>query len=119
MEEITDEVAQRWYPVLDYERCKACGQCLDFCLFGTFSRVGSRVVATSPDNCKPGCPACARVCPFGAIMFPHHDADPVIAGAPGPVGQAKAAAREPAAASAEVQDGDLDDLMRALDEFDE
>ena len=26
----------------------------------------------SPDSCKPGCPACARVCPVGAIIEQDH-----------------------------------------------
>src|SRR5262249_33966256 len=33
------------------------------------------------DNCKRGCPACSRVCPEHAIMFPEYKT-PAIAGAP-------------------------------------
>src|SRR5207302_6046724 len=33
------------------------------------------------DNCKRGCPACSRVCPEHAIMFPDYKT-PAIAGAP-------------------------------------
>jgi ferredoxin len=33
-----------------------------------------------PDNCRKGCPACSRVCPENAIIFPQHKA-PAIAGA--------------------------------------
>jgi len=36
-----------------------------------------------PDNCKTGCPACSRICPAGAIMFPIYAKDAAIAGAPG------------------------------------
>ena len=32
-----------------------------------------------PDSCRAGCPACSRICPEGAIMFPQHS-DPAIAG---------------------------------------
>ena len=35
----------------------------------------------SQDNCKKGCPACSRVCPEQAIMFPEYKT-PAIAGAP-------------------------------------
>ena len=77
------ESRERWYPVLDYERCTQCGRCRDFCLFGVYDRDEGWVVVSQPDKCKPGCPACARVCPSGAIMFPHYDSDPGIAGAPG------------------------------------
>jgi hypothetical protein len=81
--DVSAAVDARWYPVIDYSRCSQCGQCLEFCLFGVFSRIEDRVVASHRDNCKPGCPACARVCPRGAIMFPQYDSDPAIAGHPG------------------------------------
>ncbi|MGC9319054.1 MAG: ATP-binding protein, partial [Armatimonadota bacterium] len=81
--ELEDETPARWYPVIDRSRCTSCGHCLQFCLFGVYERDGAgQIVATSPDACKPGCPACARVCPQGAIMFPLCD-EPAIAGAPG------------------------------------
>jgi len=80
VEEIADAVAPRWYPVLDYSLCEDCRQCMDFCLFGVHTVEEGRVRVTSPENCKPGCPACARLCPHGAIMFPHYAADPAIAG---------------------------------------
>jgi len=80
---LCDAPTVRWYPVLDPERCTHCGQCVDFCLFGVYERREGRVTVVHPDNCKPGCPACARVCPAGAIMFPHYTDDPGIAGAPG------------------------------------
>ncbi len=82
VETFDDAPQKRWYPVLDYSRCVGCRQCYDFCLFGVFDLEGDRVVAVEPDRCKPGCPACARVCPRGAIMFPDCP-DPAIAGAPG------------------------------------
>jgi hypothetical protein len=83
IEELEGSAAERWYPVMDREQCTSCGRCLDFCLFGVYARNGRRVEVAEPDKCKPGCPACARVCPAGAILFPHYDADPAIAGAPG------------------------------------
>jgi len=83
IEEVPGPVTARWYPVLDYSLCENCKQCMEFCLFGVYSTDDGRVVASEPDKCKPGCPACARVCPNGAIMFPHYTTDPAIAGAPG------------------------------------
>ncbi|MDP6438427.1 MAG: hypothetical protein QGH74_02225 [Candidatus Brocadiia bacterium] len=83
VEELAGPAPERWYPVVDYARCAACRQCLDFCLFGVYSVEGGRVVASRPEGCRPGCPACARVCPNAAIMFPHYADDPAIAGAPG------------------------------------
>jgi Pyruvate/2-oxoacid:ferredoxin oxidoreductase delta subunit len=60
-----------WYPVVDYDKCVNCKQCHAFCLFGVYSLGEQGVVAvTQPDHCKNNCPACARVCPKGAILFP-------------------------------------------------
>ena len=76
--------AARWYPVIDDSRCVNCKQCLRFCLFGVYEfDARFRVSVVNPDNCKPGCPACARICPNSAIMFPLYDKDDAIAGAPG------------------------------------
>jgi len=78
---IDGTLGERWYPVIDYDRCTSCLQCLEFCLFGVFETDDDgRVTASSPDACKPGCPACSRVCPNQAIMFPLYDSDPGIAG---------------------------------------
>ena len=73
---------RRWYPVIDYSRCTNCLECLDFCLFGVYG-VDSldRILVENQDNCKKGCPACSRVCPEQAIMFPDYKT-PAIAGAP-------------------------------------
>src|SRR5262249_7927054 len=73
---------RRWYPVIDYGRCTNCMECIDFCLFGVYG-VDSldRIMVENQDNCKRGCPACSRVCPEHAIMFPDYKT-PAIAGAP-------------------------------------
>jgi NAD-dependent dihydropyrimidine dehydrogenase PreA subunit len=73
---------RRWYPVIDYSRCTNCLECLDFCLFGVYG-VDSmdRILVENQDSCKKGCPACSRVCPEQAIMFPEYKAA-AIAGAP-------------------------------------
>ena len=83
LRELDAAVSERWYPIVDYDRCTDCRQCLEFCLFGVYDVENDRLTVAEPDNCKPGCPACARVCPEGAIMFPHYEDDPGIAGAPG------------------------------------
>ncbi len=67
-----------WFPVIDYDRCTNCGQCLNFCLFGVFGRDGrGRVAVLRPEKCKTNCPACARVCPEAAIIFPKHTKPPI------------------------------------------
>lgn len=77
---IESEGGRRWYPVIDYSRCTNCMECIDFCLFGVYGvdRIDT-ILVEQPDNCRKGCPACSRVCPENAIMFPQHKT-PAIAG---------------------------------------
>lgn len=82
---IDDPVKRRWYPVIDYSRCTNCMECIDFCLFGVYGvDTLDRILVEAQDNCKKGCPACSRVCPENAIIFPQHKT-PGIAGANGEV----------------------------------
>lgn len=70
-----------WFPVIDYDKCTGCRQCLNFCLFGTYTvNEAKRVEVTNPSHCKTGCPACARVCPQGAIIFPKYTEAPINGG---------------------------------------
>src|SRR5262249_38144994 len=81
-EQLLEQPGRRWYPVIDYSRCTNCMECLDFCLFGVYGVDAlDRLVVENQDNCKRGCPACSRVCPEQAIMFPDYKT-PAIAGAP-------------------------------------
>jgi NAD-dependent dihydropyrimidine dehydrogenase PreA subunit len=76
---------RRWYPVIDYSRCTNCMECIDFCLFGVYGvDTLDRILVEAQDNCKKGCPACSRVCPENAIIFPQHKT-PAIAGADGEI----------------------------------
>jgi Pyruvate/2-oxoacid:ferredoxin oxidoreductase delta subunit len=67
-----------WFPVIDYSRCTNCMQCLSFCLFDVYgvSSAGKLQVQNN-DNCKTNCPACSRVCPEVAIMFPKYAGGPI------------------------------------------
>ena len=67
-----------WFPVIDYDRCTNCMQCLSFCLFGVYGVDEERKIQVqNNDNCKTNCPACSRVCPEAAIMFPKYKAGPI------------------------------------------
>ncbi|NQU25111.1 MAG: ferredoxin family protein, partial [Candidatus Nealsonbacteria bacterium] len=132
---VDESVSFRWYPVVDYDRCTNCLECLNFCLFGVFGVDASGgLLVEQPDACRDGCPACARVCPSGAIMFPRHD-DRAMAGDPkAPVGgggglvqllgdlnsmDTAATERDHAVAEkAGAEEDDLDQLVDDLDEMD-
>jgi NAD-dependent dihydropyrimidine dehydrogenase PreA subunit len=77
---IQEATHRRWYPVIDFSRCTNCMECIDFCLFGVYG-IDERetIVVEQPDHCRSGCPACSRVCPEQAIIFPQHRT-PAIAG---------------------------------------
>ncbi len=67
-----------WFPVIDYTRCTNCMQCLSFCLFDVYGvSADNKIQVQNNDNCKTNCPACSRVCPEVAIMFPKYQGAPI------------------------------------------
>jgi Pyruvate/2-oxoacid:ferredoxin oxidoreductase delta subunit len=66
-----------WFPVIDYQRCTNCMQCLSFCLFDVYGVKDGRIQVQHQDHCKTDCPACSRVCPEVAIMFPKYRHGPI------------------------------------------
>jgi len=69
-----------WFPVIDRDLCTECKQCAGFCLFGVYEMIEDSVRVANPSRCKDNCPACARVCPSGAIIFPKYPDGPVNGG---------------------------------------
>lgn len=117
--EFADGASDRWYPLIDDAACTGCMKCVDFCLFGVYEKTAAaRPTVVAPDACKPGCPACARVCPAGAIIFPLYTGHAGIAGddfAP----QVEVAGRERERCAAGKNEAlvrsELDSLIDALD----
>jgi Pyruvate/2-oxoacid:ferredoxin oxidoreductase delta subunit len=67
-----------WFPVIDYDRCTNCMQCLSFCLFDVYGVTkAGQINVQNQSNCKTDCPACSRVCPEVAILFPKYKAGPI------------------------------------------
>ena len=67
-----------WFPVIDFSRCTNCMQCLTFCLFDVYGvSKDKKIEVRNPTNCKTDCPACSRVCPEVAILFPRYKGGPI------------------------------------------
>jgi len=67
-----------WFPVIDYDRCTNCMQCLSFCLFDVYAvDQDQKIKVQNQTKCKTDCPACSRVCPDVAILFPKYSGGPI------------------------------------------
>jgi NAD-dependent dihydropyrimidine dehydrogenase PreA subunit len=67
-----------WFPVIDYQRCTNCMQCLSFCLFDVYGvDAAGKIEVRNEEKCKTNCPACSRVCPEIAILFPKYKKGPI------------------------------------------
>jgi Pyruvate/2-oxoacid:ferredoxin oxidoreductase delta subunit len=72
------EAWKPWFPVIDYDRCTNCMQCLTFCLFEVYGvDKNDKITVQTQSNCKTDCPACSRVCPEVAILFPKYKKGPI------------------------------------------
>jgi Pyruvate/2-oxoacid:ferredoxin oxidoreductase delta subunit len=72
------EAWKPWFPVIDYDRCTNCMQCLTFCLFEVYGvDQNDKLTVQNQSNCKTDCPACSRVCPEVAILFPKYKKGPI------------------------------------------
>ncbi|MDR1959986.1 MAG: ferredoxin family protein [Planctomycetaceae bacterium] len=111
--------SRRWYPVIDYGKCISCLECVNFCLFGVYTiDKENRSTVCRPDSCRDGCPACSRVCPAGAIIFPEYD-DPVISGRMEAVSSSAPAVSQPLALQkSDSAKPELDRLIDQLEDFD-
>lgn len=70
-----------WYPVIDTSRCTHCGLCARFCLFGVYRFGKKDLSVVNPLACKNNCPACGRICPESALIFPRLPESSVLSGA--------------------------------------
>ena len=65
-----------WDPKIDYEKCIACGKCVNFCHVDAFrieEKGGQKRTVVNPDKCIVSCRGCEDVCPTGAITHPSEE----------------------------------------------
>ena len=70
-------------PIVDTEKCTACGTCGEVCRFSAIILIGQTVM-TFPEMCH-GCGGCSRLCPEGAITEGPRELGVLEAGFSGPV----------------------------------
>ena len=103
-----------WFPVIDTDRCTNCMQCLTFCLFDVYGVASDHTLRVeNPANCKVNCPACSRVCPEVAIMFPKYHAGPIDGS---PVRQQDVAAEKMKVDISALLGGDIYEKLRQRSE---
>jgi len=64
-------MSQNWYPIIDYDKCTGCLECVKFCPHDVFIENDGRPRVARPENCVDFCRGCQKgVCDFDAISFP-------------------------------------------------
>jgi len=63
-----------WHPTIDYNKCKNCGKCVEYCTLGTYElkqeKGKKKPIVSNPNNCVVLCSGCDSICPQGAITHP-------------------------------------------------
>jgi len=62
-------MSKTWYPILNYEKCVACGACFAKCTHEVYLKEGDKVVVVYPEGCIQGCHGCQSLCPVEAIEY--------------------------------------------------
>ena len=65
--------------LIDYTKCRECGQCYEVCPMDCFGTFASRVYLKYPEDCMT-CFQCALVCTEGACIVDAARAQPIPAG---------------------------------------
>jgi len=61
----------KWYPIIDYEKCVGCLSCVEFCPHNVFTVEKGLPIVSHPENCVEFCRGCQKgACDHDAISFP-------------------------------------------------
>ncbi|WP_457558861.1 ATP-binding protein [Candidatus Harpocratesius sp.] len=58
-----------WFPIIDFNKCNNCGDCVQFCAHGVFNMENGVLIVQNPKNCVVFCQACLKMCPKDALIF--------------------------------------------------
>ncbi|MFQ6117589.1 MAG: ferredoxin family protein [Candidatus Bipolaricaulia bacterium] len=61
----------KWHPIIDYDRCTACGVCLS-CGMGVFRWSDDRPRVVRPNDCVIDCTTCAYLLRGVGHILPRH-----------------------------------------------
>jgi NAD-dependent dihydropyrimidine dehydrogenase PreA subunit len=63
-------MSEKWYPVINYEKCTECGNCVEMCAHGVYNKTKApRPVVIYPEGCIEGCTGCGSKCKNNAIEY--------------------------------------------------
>lgn len=60
---------EKWYPVINTEKCTNCGECVTLCNSGVLEVIGGKVIVKYPEDCVWECTKCGDKCPEGSIQY--------------------------------------------------
>jgi len=63
-------MSERWYPIIDYDKCVGCLACMEFCPHGVFEEKDGKPLVAHPEDCVDFCRGCQRgACDHDAISY--------------------------------------------------
>lgn len=63
-------MAKNWYPIVNYEKCAGCLECVKFCPHDVYEEREGKPFVKNPENCIEFCRGCERgACENGAISY--------------------------------------------------
>jgi len=64
-------MSKNWYPIINYEKCVGCLECVKFCPHGVLEEVDGKPQVVNPQACIEFCRGCQKgACDYNAIAFP-------------------------------------------------